>query len=62
MSPVTSTHSPMLSPIEITTLRTTPEGLCALPENPGADPDVNKNSGYRFGMLYHFLYKVGIVL
>lgn len=47
-----TTLSPMLSPNEITTQRTPPVGLCALPENPREDPDVNTNSGYRFGMLY----------
>jgi hypothetical protein len=47
-----TTLPPMLSPNEINTQRTAPVGLCALPENPREDPDVNKNSGYRFGMLY----------
>lgn len=48
-----TTASSTLVPDEITTKPTLPVGLCALSVNPQVDTDINKDSGYRFGMLIH---------
>lgn len=45
-----TTASPTLAPEEITTKPSPPVGLCALSVNPQEDTDINKNSGFRFGM------------
>jgi len=46
-----TTVTPILVPDEITTKPTLPVGLCVLSVNPQVDTDVNKESGFRFGML-----------
>jgi len=49
LSPILqTTSSPTFVPDEITS---PPEGLCALSVNPQLDTDLNKDSGFRFGML-----------
>lgn len=51
MSPfLQTTLSPTLVPDEITY---PPVGLCTLSVNPQLDTDLNKDSGFRFGILTH---------
>jgi len=49
-SNIQTTPSPIFVPDEITH---PPVGSCALPINPQLDTDLNKDSGFRFGMLTH---------
>lgn len=46
-----TTLSPIVTPDETTTKHAPPIGLCALPVNPEHDTNLNKDSGFRFGII-----------